>query len=317
MVAAAIVGGAAISGVSGLIGSSTAAGGARDAAQTNLQAQMFASQTALQEQQIGQSFQREMLGYAGDVATNYGNVAPLFANQYTGVAAAYENPFIDRGNWAGNQLQGEISGGQLGAMPSLTDVSGLPGYEFTRTQGLRAVQNAAAAKGRGVSGAAMRGAADYATGLADTYYNDYIRNYWANQNNRYNMLAGVQGIGANAANQIASLYSGAGNQLASGMFNLGSNLLTGALGTGNAAATNAANTASTIANATTQTAAQVGAAQQNAANLQAAGFTGAGSSLGNALLFNELYGGGGGGGSTIGTGGTVPVGGQDVNVWYP
>lgn len=45
-----------------------------------------------------------------------------------------------------------------------------PGYQFTRQQGLQAVQNSAAARGLGVSGAALKGAATFATGLADSTY---------------------------------------------------------------------------------------------------------------------------------------------------
>jgi hypothetical protein len=43
-----------------------------------------------------------------------------------------------------------------------------PGYQFTLQQGLKAVQNSAAARGLGSSGMAQRGAAEYTTGLADT-----------------------------------------------------------------------------------------------------------------------------------------------------
>lgn len=45
-----------------------------------------------------------------------------------------------------------------------------PGYQFARSQGLQSVQNSAAARGLGVSGAAMKGAATFATGLADNTY---------------------------------------------------------------------------------------------------------------------------------------------------
>ena len=47
-----------------------------------------------------------------------------------------------------------------------------PGYQFTRDQGLQSVQNSAAARGLGVSGAALKGAATFATGLADKTYQD-------------------------------------------------------------------------------------------------------------------------------------------------
>ena len=57
-----------------------------------------------------------------------------------------------------------------------------PGYEFTRNQGLQGVQNSAAATGRGVSGNALAGAANYATGLADSTFNQQLQNAMSSQN---------------------------------------------------------------------------------------------------------------------------------------
>ena len=45
-----------------------------------------------------------------------------------------------------------------------------PGYQWNLAQGLKATQSAAAARGLGVSGASLKGAATYATGLADSTY---------------------------------------------------------------------------------------------------------------------------------------------------
>src|SRR4249920_2930399 len=47
-----------------------------------------------------------------------------------------------------------------------------PGYQFDLSQGLKAVQSAAAARGLGVSGASLKGAGNFATGLANKTYLD-------------------------------------------------------------------------------------------------------------------------------------------------
>jgi hypothetical protein len=79
----------------------------------------------------------------------------------------------------------------------------LPGYQFTRTQGLKSVQNSATARGLGVSGAAMKGAAQYATGLADSTFG-----------NQANLLFQGAGLGENAAaqtgNTAAAIAGGVG-----------------------------------------------------------------------------------------------------------
>ena len=56
--------------------------------------------------------------------------------------------------------------------PDQAMLESLPGYKFTREQGLQGVQNAASARGLGVSGAALKSAAQYSTGLADSTWKD-------------------------------------------------------------------------------------------------------------------------------------------------
>jgi hypothetical protein len=103
-----------------------------------------------------------------------------------------------------------------------------PGYQFNLTQGEKAVQNSAAARGLGSSGAALKGAATFATGLADNTYQNQFQNAVTNQTNAYNRLKGLVDTGANAAagtgqagtaaaNTAASAQIGAGNAQAAGI----------------------------------------------------------------------------------------------------
>ena len=97
-----------------------------------------------------------------------------------------------------------------------------PGYQFAMTQGLKAVQNSATARGLGVSGAAQKGAASFATGLADQTY--------GNQVSRYNQAAQ---LGAGAASSIAGLQVGSGNAAAQGKIGVGNAVAGGASNIGN------------------------------------------------------------------------------------
>lgn len=87
-----------------------------------------------------------------------------------------------------------------------------PGYQFTLAQGLKAVQNSAAARGLGVSGAAQKGAAAYATGLADNTYQTQFNLENINRSNAYNRLINLVNMGQSAAGQTAnaSLATGQG-----------------------------------------------------------------------------------------------------------
>jgi len=98
----------------------------------------------------------------------------------------------------------------------------LPGYQFTRYQGLKAVQNSAAARGLGVSGAALKGAAGYATGLADTTFGE--------QANR--LLAGAT-LGENAGAQTGSTAGALGAGIGAGFTNAGAAIGAGFKGAAN------------------------------------------------------------------------------------
>lgn len=113
-------------------------------------------------------------------------------------------PYQQFGQVGANLLQGQL--------PSLTapitmdeaTLRNTPGYQFNLNQGLKSVQNSAAARGLGVSGAAMKGAASYATGLADSTYQNQFNNANTNQTNAYNRLMGVAQLGENAAAQTGA-----------------------------------------------------------------------------------------------------------------
>lgn len=95
-----------------------------------------------------------------------------------------------------------------------------PGYQFNLSQGLKSTQNSAAARGLGNSGAAMKGAASYATGLADSTYQTQFNLENTNRTNEYNRLLGVASLGAGAAGATGqagtAAATGAGNALVAG-----------------------------------------------------------------------------------------------------
>jgi len=106
------------------------------------------------------------------------------------------------------RVAGESGTNQLlASLPDLTSKINLdqgwleqtPGYQFNLRTGLKAAQNSAAARGLGTSGAALKGASQFATGLADSTYQNQFANEMAQRDARYNRLMGVSQLGANAA----------------------------------------------------------------------------------------------------------------------
>lgn len=107
-------------------------------------------------------------------------------------------PYMTVGEDAIDPLRGllGLDGGDAAGM--LAALEQTPGYQFTLEQGLRGVQNSYAAKGLGSSGAALKGAAEYSTGLAQQTYQQQLANYF-----------NLAGMGQNAAAQTGQFGTAA------------------------------------------------------------------------------------------------------------
>lgn len=130
----------------------------------------------------------------------------------------------------------------------------LPGYQFASTQGLKATQNSAAARGLGVSGAALKGAATFAKGLADKSYADYFTQEQQNRQNAfgryqtvwqdrmtgqqtaYDRLKGLIDTGANAAAGSAAVDTRFGSDIAKTATDAGKGVAGNTVGISNAEA---------------------------------------------------------------------------------
>jgi hypothetical protein len=128
----------------------------------------------------------------------------------------------------------------------MDQLNSTPGYQFIKQQGLEAAQNGFASKGLGSSGAAMKGAADYATGLASNTLSLQQQIFSANQQNAYNKLMGGASLGENAAAQSGSLGTSYVNQATQAQMSGANASAAGTIGQANAwsnALTNAGNSA--------------------------------------------------------------------------
>lgn len=143
-------------------------------------------------------------------------------------------PYRAYGTEAGGQLSNRLT--QLSAPfnPTQADLEATPGYQFTLSQGLQGVQNSAAARGLGISGAALKGAAQYATGLADSTYKAQFDIDQANKTNSFNKLLSMTNLGQSAATNTGHIAT-AGLQNANNFATSGANATaSGTIGAANA-----------------------------------------------------------------------------------
>ena len=149
------------------------------------------------------------------------------------------SPYRQIGQTASDQLTSRI--GEL-TSPITMDQATLektPGYQFNLTQGQRAVTNSAAARGLVSSGAALKGAATFATGLADSTYQQQFNNAQTNQANAYNRLKALVDTGENASAQTGTAGTAAANTAAGAQIGAGNAQAAGANATGGAIANTA------------------------------------------------------------------------------
>lgn len=136
------------------------------------------------------------------------------------------NPYLQNGQQAGNQLQGQYNSlltnptGMMNQWGSTYQSS--PGYKWQVGQAGMAANNAAAAGG-------MAGSPAEQQGIASTVNNLANQDYWQYLNNAQNLYGmglqgqqGMYGIGANAANNMYSTGAQMANEYAQ---NMSSNLM--------------------------------------------------------------------------------------------
>lgn len=173
-------------------------------------------------------------GKASDAQTNAANTAAQTSLHMYDTTRGDLSSYRDAGAAATTELQSRLP---FLTSPIVMDQANLektPGYQFNRTQGLKAVQNSAAARGLGVSGASLKGAATFATGLADSTYQNQFANENTNRTNAYDRLKGLVTIGENAAAQTGAAGTSAATTAANAQIGAGNAQAAGANATGSA-----------------------------------------------------------------------------------
>ena len=238
-VATAIIGGALIGGYATNRAASTQA----TAAQQGLQAQEDAlnRQISLNEpfRQAGIASQNRLmtlLGIRSPTATTGGG---LFGGVGNAVSGAM-------GGGAGSEFVTDPNSPDFGKYArdfGVSDFQTDPGYAFRLSEGIKALDRTAAARGGLLSGATLKGAEQYNQNLASQEYQNAFNRYQTNRANQLNPLMGYAtgpGLSAtssdtaaagNFGNAAAAGYGNIGNARASGYVG-GANALTSALGTG-------------------------------------------------------------------------------------
>lgn len=139
----------------------------------------------------------------------------------------------------GEYTKGVTAGGALVRPFGMADYQADPGYAFRVSEGMKALDRTAAARGGLLSGATLKGAQRFGQESASQEYQNAYNRYVQNQQTQRNALANLAGIGQTASGQLqrageayvgpaSELQQGIGNVRASGYMQ-GANALAGGL----------------------------------------------------------------------------------------
>ena len=148
---------------------------------------------------------------------------------------ANEAPYRQAGQTALSALTaGTAPGGQFTQQYTGADLSSDPGYQFRLAQGLKGVQNSGSASGMTLSGAQLSAVDQYNQGFASNEYQNAYNRYTSAQQQRYNNLYSIAGLGQDATAVTGSAGQNAANQISSAQIGSGNAQAAGYVGTANA-----------------------------------------------------------------------------------
>ena len=220
MVAAAIVGGAAIGAIGSNVAANKQAGAARDA-------------NAESGRQYDQTRQDQL---------------DLLRQQREDQA-----PWLAAGKNALAQLAaGTGNGGEFLRPFSLADMAADPGYQFRLDQGTQGIQRAASARGGLFSGATLKALARFNQNTASDEYGNAYNRYNTDQSTKFNRLASIAGLGQTATNQVGQAGQSAYGTIANAGMNASNNISNNMMGAANARASGYVGGANAIGNGISQ-----------------------------------------------------------------
>jgi hypothetical protein len=159
-----------------------------------------------------------------------GEATALQRDQYNSTVERNQ-PFLQAGTDALSMLQSKLP--SLNAAYDPNKLTSEPGYQFGLQQGQQALERSLAARGRGVSGAALKSAAQYGTDYGTTKLNDAFNRDSASKNQQFSQLMQLTGLGQASANNTSAAGQNYANAAGTNLVNAADSAGANAIGQGN------------------------------------------------------------------------------------
>lgn len=134
-------------------------------------------------------------------------------------------------------LGGDASAGDYGRYArdfSMNDFEADPGYGFRLSEGNKALERSAAARGMVLSGPMFKGVQRFGQDLASQEYQNAFNRYQVNRSNQLNPLQSLMGSGQTATNTLTGAAGDLGRSLGENALGAGNARASGYIGSANA-----------------------------------------------------------------------------------
>ena len=146
-----------------------------------------------------------------------------------------QEPWRKAGETAVNRLSAGLgAGGEFDKSFSQTNWQADPGYAFRLSEGMKALDRTAAARGGLISGAALKAATRYGQEMGSQEYQNAFNRYYAERANKLQPLQSLAGIGQSSANTLSNAAGNYGAQIGANLQSAGAAQAAGTMGMANA-----------------------------------------------------------------------------------
>lgn len=169
---------------------------------------------------------------AADAQTSAANAANAAQRETYEQTRADLSPYREAGIPALAAMQGQDFNRDF----TMSDFTADPGYQFRMAEGLKAINNSAAAQGGRLGGATLKSLSAFSGNLASDEYQNAYNRFNADRDRRFSRLSTLAGIGQNSAAMTGSAGQNYANQY--GANTMGAANATGAAAISSANSTN-------------------------------------------------------------------------------
>jgi hypothetical protein len=188
------------------------------------------------------SKQADATTQAANIGASAANNASASQERMFNQQTALQEPFRQAGISGQNRLM-ELLG--VGGDPNsagygsanknfgMSDFQADPGYAFRLSEGQKALDRSAAARGGLISGGALKAAQVYGQDMGSQEYNNAFNRYQTSRSNLLNPLQSLAGVGQTATNTLSNAAGATGTNLSNIAMSAGANAGNAALAQGN------------------------------------------------------------------------------------